>query len=104
MRRGPFGSGPGRHWTGQATRGNAVTPAASLVLCVARAATIGDWALARWAAREAVASRAVVLWDDGAEVERANIQVATCDPIQRRRGLDVDERPRRMVGAERNAP
>ena len=76
-----------------------MTPAAAMVCAVASAVTRGDWALARWAAREAVASRAVALWDDGADVEHPTAPEQ--DPIQARRALDANERPAGMCGAER---
>jgi hypothetical protein len=73
---------------------SALTPAAAMVCAVASAVIRGDWALARWAARQAVASRAVVLWDDGADVELRGVANVP-DLIQARRALDADERPQR---------
>jgi hypothetical protein len=69
-------------------------PAPVAVLLVVRAVLLGDWVVARYAARQAVAARAMALWDDGADVVMPTID---------RRRLDADERPRRMVGAERGA-
>lgn len=78
-----------------------MTPAAAMVCAVASAVTRGDWALARWAAREAVASRAVALWDDGADVKLETVAAPIGDPVQTRRALDANERLTRMCGAER---
>jgi hypothetical protein len=72
-----------------------VNPSPVYVLAAVEAVLRGDWALARWAHRMAIAARAVALFDDGADVVMPAID---------RRRLDADERPRRMVGRDRCAP
>jgi hypothetical protein len=72
-----------------------MTAAPVYVLGAVEAVLRGDFALARWAHRQAVAARAVALFDDGADVVMPAID---------RTRLDADERPRRMVGAERGGP
>lgn len=73
-----------------------MNPAAVYILASVDAVLHGDWALARWAHRKAVAARAVELFDDGE------------DPIMpepERKRLDEGEKPiGRLVGAERCSP
>ncbi|HVU05237.1 MAG TPA: hypothetical protein VHE30_25990 [Polyangiaceae bacterium] len=61
-------------------------PAAVYVLASVEAVLHGDWALARWAHRKAVAARAVALFDDGEDL------------------VMPEASPGRMVGAERCSP
>lgn len=78
-------------------------PAPCAVLLVVRAVLLGDWVLARYAARQAVAARAMALWDDGADIELPEAPRALAAVHALRVRNDLDERPRRMVGAERGS-